>query len=546
MEARLGHDFANVRIHTGPRAAAAALSIGARAYTTGSHIVFGLDEYAPSRAAGRWLLAHELTHVVQQGSATRLPHSPAENGSTPAERSAPPSIQRASFTVGSLTINVNYSGLPGIPDAGLVAAVESRFVAFTGAADASAIHAALAALTASQQRWVLYALDLHQDNIASPRDDRLDRTVAVQRLIAHAPSAAHTFPGALGPPEEEALRASGWFEVALAGGLSAPGAADVTEIEKVLNPPASGGVGAPLNVPRFRARMPPAVRHLLAFVDPAAWPTTGTQSLPTLAGIGDDIMNEAKDFFAPVAHTARSSVFGLSPAFHISANIFSVTSMVPTPALRLSYLRNRATVVGWNTDVHPAFSDRNIFHEVNFDGGRATDRVEFENLVTTLEGDAAVAARVNRLIQHTGRQTGSGAATRIGLSTEFNATAMTECRARWQSIDTLCHEVMHALAHPDFEAESAAVDFGQVLLEGFPEVLGTQLFNDRIRPKAAATPAFKTRMESGLAGAPCPAPPAGTIGYGAAGSGAESIRSRVGNQRFRAAFFLGQKHLIGR
>jgi hypothetical protein len=154
---------------------------------------------------------------------------------------------------------------------------------------------------------------------------------------------------------------------------------------------------------------------------------------------------------------------------------------------------------------------------------------------------------VDRLIQHTGRQSGTGAGTRIGLSTEFNVAASTECEARWQAIDTLCHEIMHALAHPDFEAQSSHVSFGQVLIEGFPEVLGVQMFNQRVKPRAAANAAFKGGMEAGLASAPCPAPPDATIGYGAAGSGAEEIRQRagVGNDKFRAAFFLGQVHLIG-
>jgi hypothetical protein len=106
---------------------------------------------------------------------------------------------------------------------------------------------------------------------------------------------------------------------------------------------------------------------------------------------------------------------------------------------------------------------------------------------------------------------------------------------------------MHALAHPDFEAQTSNVSFGQVLLEGFPEVLGVQMFNHRVKPKAASEAAFKGRMETGLASAPCPAPPDATIGYGAAGSGAESIRTKasVGDNKFRSAFFLGQIHLIG-
>jgi len=67
FENRFGQDFGSVRIHTGGGAAALARSVGARAFTTGSDVVFGAGEYLPETVSGRRLLAHELTHVVQQG-----------------------------------------------------------------------------------------------------------------------------------------------------------------------------------------------------------------------------------------------------------------------------------------------------------------------------------------------------------------------------------------------------------------------------------------------------------------------------------------------
>jgi hypothetical protein len=67
LEERFGHQFGHVRVHTGPQAAASAAALDARAYTVGSHIVFGAGRYAPGSEEGRRLLAHELTHVVQQG-----------------------------------------------------------------------------------------------------------------------------------------------------------------------------------------------------------------------------------------------------------------------------------------------------------------------------------------------------------------------------------------------------------------------------------------------------------------------------------------------
>jgi alpha-D-ribose 1-methylphosphonate 5-triphosphate synthase subunit PhnG len=70
MESRLNHDFSHVRIHTDDRAARSTASVGAPAYTVGHHIAFDRDQYAPDTSAGRELLAHELTHVRQQGADT--------------------------------------------------------------------------------------------------------------------------------------------------------------------------------------------------------------------------------------------------------------------------------------------------------------------------------------------------------------------------------------------------------------------------------------------------------------------------------------------
>lgn len=89
MAAHLGDDFSQVRIHDGStnaKAAASTRAVNALAYTVGRDIVFGAGQYAPKTFTGRRLLAHELTHVMQQrrGSpfSTTLrydtPHSAAE------------------------------------------------------------------------------------------------------------------------------------------------------------------------------------------------------------------------------------------------------------------------------------------------------------------------------------------------------------------------------------------------------------------------------------------------------------------------------------
>ncbi|HEU4931093.1 MAG TPA: DUF4157 domain-containing protein [Pyrinomonadaceae bacterium] len=79
MEDRFGHDFSKVRVHSDPAAANSASAVNAQAYTVGSQIVFGAGRYS-SDARGQHLLAHELTHVVQQSGAakTSLQRAPLE------------------------------------------------------------------------------------------------------------------------------------------------------------------------------------------------------------------------------------------------------------------------------------------------------------------------------------------------------------------------------------------------------------------------------------------------------------------------------------
>lgn len=67
FEPRFGNDFSQVRIHADQRAAGLAQSINAKAFTFGRDVVFGTGQYAPGTSEGRRLMAHELTHVVQQG-----------------------------------------------------------------------------------------------------------------------------------------------------------------------------------------------------------------------------------------------------------------------------------------------------------------------------------------------------------------------------------------------------------------------------------------------------------------------------------------------
>lgn len=66
FEPRFGYDFSQVRVHHDAQAAETAQEVKAKAFTVGKYLVFGRGQYAPETSKGRQLMAHELTHVVQQ------------------------------------------------------------------------------------------------------------------------------------------------------------------------------------------------------------------------------------------------------------------------------------------------------------------------------------------------------------------------------------------------------------------------------------------------------------------------------------------------
>jgi hypothetical protein len=113
FEPRFGADFSAVRVHTHPAAAQSASALHARAYTLGSDIVFGAGEWSPEGDDGKQLLAHELTHVIQQGA--------AGSGSGPVDS---PSIQRR---VIRSNVSCEATGLtaPNLTGDQVVAAIEA-------------------------------------------------------------------------------------------------------------------------------------------------------------------------------------------------------------------------------------------------------------------------------------------------------------------------------------------------------------------------------------------------------------------------------------
>jgi hypothetical protein len=94
MEPRFGHDFSSVRIHTDETASRSAQAVSALAYTVGNQVVFANGRYNPDSTTGQKLLAHELTHVVQQQAAEPTRAMRAPDAAAPAAEDAPAKVVR--------------------------------------------------------------------------------------------------------------------------------------------------------------------------------------------------------------------------------------------------------------------------------------------------------------------------------------------------------------------------------------------------------------------------------------------------------------------
>lgn len=551
MEPRFGHDFSRVRVHTDAKASESAAAVSAVAYTVGRDIVFAGGRYAPHTSEGRSLLAHELTHVAQNSTVTTDSSAPIRVGpagdrfEAEADRHAeaatvgarahgavtpvgePGRLSRATVQFGTTKVEIDYGNVSRKTTSQFESEIESMFTTWTGS-PASTIHTELAALSNIAKEWVLFALDLLVDNPVAG----LDKVDAVRRLIAYAPTARLR---PLGNPQltdfpNEALSVSGWFEKALTSGIGDLKGVRLTYVQGYIKQSTGGAVcpartqpGAQFNSQKLENDLP---TELTTYLGKVVVPTANvkTQAMSPLLKIADAIQTQARSFYAPYADRGRGSGNTLVQQWQYSAHAVSSQSPAGTPHtdLRLAYLDSRARIVG----------DKGLFSQTNFDPRCTGDEAVLAGIVQKMEQQASVRALVDPILRQKSYTEESATPKQVVINPQYDSSKSDECDARWKTIRTMCHELMHVMEHDDFRA---AIRGRMVLREGFPEVLGHYLYEH-----ISAQPNLKTTMEDGLQSAPCQTVPGSTIGYGTDGPDAEKIRVAVKNDAFRAAFFLGQ------
>ncbi|MGB7921936.1 MAG: hypothetical protein WCF57_01695 [Pyrinomonadaceae bacterium] len=450
-------------------------------------------------------------------------------------------IQRAvDFSIGDAKVKADYAPVSAFNDTQITAAL-NRTVQARGyeRATRAFLEMAIDGVTPARRKWAAYALVLLNQNAANAPG--LDVKQAAEDLIFHAEKATSVpadNPVDPYPFEREALRVSGWLELALLKNLHAP-IWNVTD--ELYNPPiplAPAVVGVPpaplpLDEGILNAELPVALRNYLTATspDPATQPAQSVDALKTVA---DAIFDVARRFFAPYVEASKKNV--VSAGWHYSPNVKSTTAEPVADATRLSLLRNRAQLVG------NSGGGGSIFARAHFNISNPLHAQKLEAIVQTLDGEVGTRQKVVWHIQQVGRTSYNPTLTVYMPPVRSGAS---DLAGRWQAIDTLTHELLHALAHPKFSAKANDIRHAAIVQEGFTEMLGVDLYNEVARV-AGADVAFRGTMHTGIADASiAPLPHQATVDYGQAGQDALTVRARIGAKEVLAAYFLGAVDRIG-
>ena len=159
MERNFGQNFSGVRLHSGLDAAQSARELNANAYTAGRDIVFGAGRFAPGTSVGERLIAHELTHVLQQRTAPYCVQRKGPEGETkkPAT-SQPPATQPAAASPPPLTYDRDTHPLQPLPAGFTLKNIQSNLTTKIAAGDLKSATASGVTSGSTEEIFVLYVI----------------------------------------------------------------------------------------------------------------------------------------------------------------------------------------------------------------------------------------------------------------------------------------------------------------------------------------------------------------------------------------------------
>lgn len=602
VEQRFGRDFSQVRVHTGAVAARSAREISAQAYTVGRDIVFAEGRFEPGTQDGRRLLAHELTHVVQQSGAGGIgdDRHPQTAQLSPAGSAGAAMLQCKGGTFGGFFANIGrgiasiFTDEPGYSQTTLreylkilddTKDIEDDYDSDNKArAVVKQWMAGASAFALTQEQKVLLIREMFSGFTGD------DDEAAILNLLSASPDAEVGF--ILGKVSPTELRGEihgeerDQLESILAGfaaraGPLAPrdifaGAKPVTalqqpDVEHVLNPTTVIVPAAPVPVgtppPPPVVADPPAMTgkgpggafeiQMLDMLkkNVGGWGAefrklrgeSGQPAFPIRSAnrVADAAQGEAERYFAPYIRVASR---GITDKYHPGA--YSLTDKLGDESTRpLTDPARRGWMGYWMSlrvpNCYSAPCGQSILDAHNYLGSR--DSAELARVRDLYMATAANVTDIDDAIHGWPAEAGSGTV----FIQPYQRIPDEDAKRtqRWELFTTLIHEFMHVLMHPNFAAAANIIGgtARKILVEGFAEVMRTELWSGPGQLKSRLPGAELAPLREQVEGKRYDYKESVVkdAGYYDQLADATKIDSKVGHENAKTAFFLGHVELLG-
>jgi hypothetical protein len=577
MENRFGYDFSDVKIHNNSQAVQSAQSINALAYTSGNNIVFNEGQYAPDTSTGKKLLAHELTHVVQQNHNSILrkkvqrQHVRLNSGRFVGSTASRPLNLKEDVLEAMDTLHTMWS----LSDADYIAEypVVSALPAMS-AVPVGTIPRTIAAIHTNEQPLLndvvashVFGLTLTASVGAGGTNNRADIYALQDYLHArwHLSTANYTAERAAVAAGSDPVNTSvipntlsaltllkiakvaeGYRPHDILAGTTALSSTQRSRVDAILVPGStisSTGTSVaptpdaicttPALATEIRAAVVPYVRGRGASFrtrhgSPPVLP------MPQIRSMGDIVEAEIEGYFGSYLRGA-TSVTGARYTF----GQYSVRSQIQdqsstlrwrTTAGRLSWIKYWISTLTGNSH-HCNQADLDAVANGIATDPDATLITDIDDTINGWPAEATGGINMNPYLR--------------------DATANVDelRRARWDAFTIILHEAIHHLAHPNFvnTYNQMQNDSMQILKEGFNDLFRRELwFGAGHLGSRVGTPAYNANRTV-IEGASYTYKPALVTYHGdyAQVTQAQQIEAIIGNRNAKAAYFLGHTEYLG-
>ncbi|MXV49680.1 DUF4157 domain-containing protein [Pedobacter sp. HMF7647] len=532
MESRFNTSFSDVQIHNDYQSAQLSQSLNAKAFTTGSDIYFNSGQYQSNSSEGKKLLAHELTHTIQQGN-----------------NQLNKKIQRASYypqvTGGSATGITDFAGaytiLSPLNSTDIIDTLDelerrnprsvfsllSNLGSATGPVGVTRLRVYFLGFKNARYQNDMSAAEL-QDLATNITALPLQQQQAIQTYITTHRSAVSQdlYTGSHIPTAAEQASIETIFNPGATTSVSSTGTITVT-------PPTVAPVcsNATAFTTRIRGVLEPIIRtNVTAFrarrAAPATFPISQANTMADLA------QAEVESYFRPFL--ARASRSGAAGSYSLGGGTRAS-----------SLLRDQSTTTRWQTEGGRLGWLKYWYDHLtgNLNDTLHCDDAQITAALTPMARDTTLIPLIDDYVQSWPAEATGG----INIQPYLDASNLV-C-SRWDTFTTIIHEFIHLLAHPNFETARNALPNNamETLKEGLDDVLRKELWEGTGNLKNRLISTSGTANRTVIEGGTFPLNTAQVCSHGYYDNlpDAERIVSTVGRQNIKLAYFLGQTEYLG-